>query len=1393
MKALSIVFLIVIMMNLVVSQGLSSSSSGVTITTLSGNFTNLSQMDDTNIPSPTNGQFLTYHSATAKWIASTAAAFSKWIVDTSNGYLYNDTDTIYFNETVLNNTIDSRAVTTETDPIYNSENSTIARIGDCPSGQLVQNITTGGVECSSAGAGDITSVQGDDLYIYNGSNSGDVVLVLNETKLNETIDDRDTDTTYTNGSNLSLVGTTFALNTVSVLNWLNNIFIPLSDEGNLNVNSSDYWDELDTINSTQLEDISGVLNIKESWFTTLWNAIFATKTTDDLTEGSNNLYDNKSWNESYANDLYVNTDGDTMTGDLNFSNSAIKDPSYVQFNITYTDGKAEGRLQWNSDDGTLEVGMPGGDVNLQIGQEQLIRATNREGSQINNCQPVYISGSSGGFAEVKISGTELPFRTAQATVGFATEDILNNQKGYINTFGIVRGCNTSAFSDGDAIYLGSNGTLMTMPSNPPNASIFLGIAITSHATEGIISNLIDVQPLLTDLSDISNGQINNSILTWNNDTGVWEPTNTPTFNNVTVLNSIIQNGYKLKNISSNDNIIGDIFSIEMNGTTGIDLPHMYVQPGGPGQFSGMVRSWGIVDETEAFLNNTNRTDCQTYFNSIGETLKIDCNTTTTGADFFVSDDFQVVGDVWVKDTEGSWHFLTRSMDLQDRLFSDLLLNEVNSTLDGTNMTIVESRGETLIVNIDSNETITEKTQDSVTIVEGTNITPVKNFIYYADKENPTLTRSATEPTDDNAAISQLIQGSGYTYASVIDEQSEEKAIRRIFDRFYSQGPLYESGYNQDATATNINFTGGNMILITHEDISTNILDTDTGYFYIEDGTDYIQLTGLDGIDEYSDGTPISNNKYFNVVFGVIHNDLENQSNRMIAVIQDGTSEYTTLSGAEIDTSRLSNFFVADNLLNKMYIPIARVVMQRTGGSTNTIQTLSTGNNFIDIRGVTSSAGGASGSPTITDHSLLDNLDYDSSGHTGFLADTYNDLFNFTNGPGYWNDSYATFNKSYADTLYYSITNPSGFYNASDFVITDYFTKSDILGFSYYNASDFDINDYYLASNPSRYWNDTYATFNKSYADTLYAAIGTEDNSSWNQSYADTLYYSIENPSGFYNSSDFSISDYFTKSDVLGFGYYNSSDFNIADYSTTAQANGLYYSITNPSGFYNASNFVISDYFTKSDVLGFGYYNSSNFDIADYSTTAQANALYYGIGNPSEFYNASDFLISDYFTKSDVLGFGYYNSSDFDINDYYLKSNPSKYWNDTWAGFNKTYADTLYAPIAIDGTVTSITAGNGLDFSEITGSGAVTMGTPSTLTSSTTNAVTSTSHTHQVDESGFSIGASQITAGTFGTGNYVMDTNLTVQSLVLENDALHRIEDNSTCTKIYGDTSVLEIC
>jgi len=57
-----------------------------------------------------------------------------------------------------------------------------------------------------------------------------------------------------------------------------------------------------------------------------------------------------------------------------------------------------------------------------------------------------------------------------------------------------------------------------------------------------------------------------------------------------------------------------------------------------------------------------------------------------------------------------------------------------------------------------------------------------------------------------------------------------------------------------------------------------------------------------------------------------------------------------------------------------------------------------------------------------------------------------------------------------------------------------------------------------------------------------------------------------------------------------------------------------------------------------------------------------------------------------------------------------------------------------------------------------------------------------------------VGAGNVTAGTFGTGSYVFDTNVTLQAIIFEADTTnHWMNDNATCVIIKGDTSTLAIC
>lgn len=162
----------------------------------------------------------------------------------------------------------------------------------------------------------------------------------------------------------------------------------------------------------------------------------------------------------------------------------------------------EGRMYWDNVDHTLAIQTGLSDTNLQVGQESVIRVINKTGNQITNGSIVYEVQRVGDRPSVALA---LANSTTTAKIlGMATEDINNDAEGFITTFGLVRGVNTSAYSGGQTLYLSSytaggfTGTTPPIPNysvkigrvstNQNNGSVFvdLGVECTNHV---VINNL----------------------------------------------------------------------------------------------------------------------------------------------------------------------------------------------------------------------------------------------------------------------------------------------------------------------------------------------------------------------------------------------------------------------------------------------------------------------------------------------------------------------------------------------------------------------------------------------------------------------------------------------------------------------------------------------------------------------------------------------------------------------------------------------------------------------------------------------------------------------------------------------------------------------------------------
>lgn len=186
---------------------------------------------------------------------------------------------------------------------------------------------------------------------------------------------------------------------------------------------------------------------------------------------------------------------------------------------------APGRMKWNDTDGTLDLGLKGGNVTLQIGQENILRVKNDDTVPLLDGSVVYISGASGANLLVKRALADSDI-TSASTIGVVTEPLAVNGQGFITTFGTVRGLDTSAFNEGDILYLSpiTPGALTSTKPIAPQHLVLVGYVSKKSAGNGEIFVKVDNGYELDELHNvlITNPVADDSLLQYNLAAGVWE-------------------------------------------------------------------------------------------------------------------------------------------------------------------------------------------------------------------------------------------------------------------------------------------------------------------------------------------------------------------------------------------------------------------------------------------------------------------------------------------------------------------------------------------------------------------------------------------------------------------------------------------------------------------------------------------------------------------------------------------------------------------------------------------------------------------------------------------------------------------------------------------------------
>lgn len=171
----------------------------------------------------------------------------------------------------------------------------------------------------------------------------------------------------------------------------------------------------------------------------------------------------------------------TITQDDNGNLAAVNG---LSFNTSPTSPPTTaGSMAWDTGDGTPYVVL-NANTSLQLGQESVAKVYNGTGSTITKGKVVAVSGAQGQRPSVVLADADSEALSAP-TLGVTAEDIANGAEGFVCTFGLVRGLDTSAFTAGAPIYLSSTaGAFTATKPVAPQHIVALGWVVKVNASSG---------------------------------------------------------------------------------------------------------------------------------------------------------------------------------------------------------------------------------------------------------------------------------------------------------------------------------------------------------------------------------------------------------------------------------------------------------------------------------------------------------------------------------------------------------------------------------------------------------------------------------------------------------------------------------------------------------------------------------------------------------------------------------------------------------------------------------------------------------------------------------------------------------------------------------------------
>jgi len=182
-----------------------------------------------------------------------------------------------------------------------------------------------------------------------------------------------------------------------------------------------------------------------------------------------------------------------------------------------------------SADGSVTVTTVGTAVDLSVAtsgstNNVLVQVRNTTGSTLTKGTVVYMSGATGQIPTVTKAIATSDGSSAQ-TLGMMTADLANNSNGNVTIIGLISDIDTSAFTDGEQLYLSGStaGGLTATKPYAPTHLVYVGIVEYSHAVHGKIFVKVQNGYELEELHNVSaQSPTTGQTIVYNSSTSLWE-------------------------------------------------------------------------------------------------------------------------------------------------------------------------------------------------------------------------------------------------------------------------------------------------------------------------------------------------------------------------------------------------------------------------------------------------------------------------------------------------------------------------------------------------------------------------------------------------------------------------------------------------------------------------------------------------------------------------------------------------------------------------------------------------------------------------------------------------------------------------------------------------------